>query len=209
MRIVKTKSSNPDTPIKNKTIALVDCIPHSRNYNFHPQAQIETLRASIRTFGQVESIAVQAHKRDDKFTTIAGHGVAEAMRLENYKRVRADIIPASWSQTKALAYLATSNETAKHSTPDEIQLAAIVAEIASAEGEALAALAAGDGDALEDIIANSSLSDEKLTEKSESLKPKKMLRILVSIPLDKALGVKKLFKPLESNPEIEIIYGAN
>jgi hypothetical protein len=146
--------------VVNKTIALSDVIPHPKNYNAHPPAQIEILRESLREFSQVESIAVQAHKADSKYTLIAGHGVVEAMRAEKLKRVRADIIPASWSPKKAIAYLAASNETAKHSTPDEVQLAAIVSGMAAANETELARLAAGNAARLKELLAANALALE-------------------------------------------------
>lgn len=46
--------------ITNRVIAVDACSPHPRNYNRHDADQVADLRESLRLFGQVRSIVVQA-----------------------------------------------------------------------------------------------------------------------------------------------------
>lgn len=161
--------------ITNAIIPLTACRPHPANYNRHDTAQITDLRASLRAFGQVRSIVVQvdpdriqseplAHPQPAAapsvdplasvaYLIVAGHGLIEAARLENLPTLRADIIPATWSPVKVLAYLAADNELARRGDPDQAQLAALVAQV-NAEADAnLAALAAGSAERLAEMLA--------------------------------------------------------
>ena len=146
--------------IENRVIALDALTPHQRNYNRHSAAQIADLRESLKQFGQVRSIVVQADKAGKRYTAVAGHGIAEAARAEGYTELRADVIPHSWSETRVLAYLAADNELARHGDPDTEQLAAIVRDVMEAEGEALARLAAGEQAALDAILNAGDNKDE-------------------------------------------------
>jgi len=136
--------------VENVTLPASALVPHERNYNRHSDAQINDLRELLRQFGQVRSIVVQP--RGKKFVIVAGHGIAQAAQAEGLTQLRADVIPAAWSQTRVLAYLAADNELARHGDPDQDQLAAIVREVMETEGEALARLAAGEQSALDAII---------------------------------------------------------
>ena len=138
--------------IENRVVALDTLTPHKRNYNRHGDAQLADLRESLRQFGQVRSVVVQADKSGKRYTIVAGHGIAEAARAEGYTELRADVIPHSWSDARVLAYLAADNELARHGDPDQEQLAAIVRDVMAAEGDALARLAAGEQAALDAIL---------------------------------------------------------
>ena len=140
--------------IENRVVALDTLTPHKRNYNRHGDAQLADLRESLRQFGQVRSVVVQADKSGKRYTIVAGHGIAQAARAEGYTELRADVIPHNWSETRVLAYLAADNELARHGDPDQEQLAAIVRDVMAAEGEALARLAAGEQAALDAILNN-------------------------------------------------------
>ena len=143
--------------VVNRLIAVAACIPHGRNYNRHSAQQLADLRESLRQFGQVRSIVVQPSGKG--YRLVAGHGLWQAAKAEGLTELRADVIPASWSEHKVLAYLATDNETARHSDPDQAQLDAIVKELYDAEGEALARLAAGEQQALDRILAGEQQPD--------------------------------------------------
>jgi ParB-like chromosome segregation protein Spo0J len=150
---MKTKSQ-PDQII-NKCIPLATLRPHPRNYNQHDEAQIGDLRLSLRTFGQVRSIVVQALTRGrNSFLTVAGHGLVAAARLEGFTELRADVIPAKWDETLVLAYLAADNELAKRANPDEAQLAKLAEDVERERGAGLAALAAGSEERLKELRAS-------------------------------------------------------
>ena len=163
--------------IENRVIALDALTPHNRNYNRHSAGQIADLRESLKQFGQVRSIVVQADKAGKRFTIVAGHGIAEAARAEGYTELRADVIPHNWSETRVLAYLAADNELARRGDPDTDQLAAIVREVMEAEGDALARLAAGEQAALDAILNAGNATEEtadvgELVDKAAELQKK-------------------------------------
>jgi ParB-like chromosome segregation protein Spo0J len=138
-------------PVTNQIVSLALCRPHPRNYNKHEPEQIDNLRLSLRRFGQVRSIVVQ----DDgagAFLIVAGHGIVLAARAERLTELRADVIPADWPENQVLAYLAADNELARQANPDEAQLALIIAELADAQDDELATLAAGGIDRLEELL---------------------------------------------------------
>ncbi|CAG0937445.1 partial Modification methylase DpnIIB, partial [Thermoflexales bacterium] len=160
--------------VVNRQIAIADCVPHPRNYNQHDEEQLNDLRASLRIFGQVRSIVVQAmaapkssnatrpaatrtravtrQAQPTGYMVVAGHGIWTAAKMEGLTHVKADIIPVDWSETRVLAYLAADNELARRGNPDQEQLAAIVADVQRAEGDELARLAAGEEKALRRLL---------------------------------------------------------
>jgi len=155
-------SASKDTVV-NKRIKLASARPHPRNYNRHDEAQIEDLRESLRQFGQVRSVVVQASRRQNgDYLIVAGHGICEAAKLEGFSDLRADVIPASWSPSRVLAYLAADNELPRQSNPDEAQLAAIIAEVQEREGDVLARLAAGEQQALKRLLALNADGDHSM-----------------------------------------------
>ncbi len=89
------KENGQQAEIINKRVPVVGLKPHPRNYNQHDAGQVADLRESLRQFGQVRSIVVQATKRASEYLIVAGHGIVEAARLEGLKTVKADIIPAA------------------------------------------------------------------------------------------------------------------
>ncbi len=144
---------NPSNGIGHQRVPVAGLKPHPRNYNRHDHGQVEDLRESLRQFGQVRSIVVQATKNPKVFLIVAGHGITEAARLEGVKTLKADVVPATWTPARVLAYLAADNELARRGSPDEAQLATIVAEVKASEGEVLARLAAGEQAALTRLLA--------------------------------------------------------
>jgi len=144
--------------VENMIIPLALIDPHPRNYNKHSDAQLADLEKSLDRFGQVRSIVVQRNGK--RFTGVAGHGITEAAKRKGYTELRADVIPAAWSPSRVLAYLAADNELARQGDPDQAQLAAIVQGL-KAEGEdALAELAAGGQAALDALLAANNKVEE-------------------------------------------------
>lgn len=149
------KKSTKGAGITNRAdIPVRACRPHPRNYQAHPPSQIEDLRESLRLFGQVASLVVQAQE-DDTFLLVAGHGVHLAMLYEGFDILRADVIPASWPDAKVLAYLAADNELARQADPDQAQLAVLVADVKAEADDALARLAAGSQERMEELLTKS------------------------------------------------------
>ena len=136
--------------IVNAMIPVAECKPHPNNYNQHGEAQISDLRDSLKQFGQVRSIVVQRNSKG--YILVAGHGLWRAAWDSEIAELRADVIPASWSKAKVEAYLAADNELARRGSPDEAQLAALVARVQAAEGDVLARLAAGEQARLDELL---------------------------------------------------------
>lgn len=114
--------------IVNQIVGIELFDAHPANYNTHPPEQIERLRASLREFGQVESVAAQALD-NGRFLMCAGHGVLEAARLEGFTVLRTDVMPSSWPQQRVMAYVAAANEHARQSVPVLPQLASLLVEV--------------------------------------------------------------------------------
>lgn len=145
--------------IINGLIPLAHIQAHPDNYNKHPVRQVEQLRASLRKFGQVRSIVVQALARGGKYLCVAGHGLVEAARGENIISLRADILPSNWPPHKVKAYLVADNEHARHSEIDEAQLAVLVNDLATVDDSYLQAMAFTASDLAKLNSANGDLAD--------------------------------------------------
>ena len=150
---VEGKVEITDSGVVNAVVNVAELTPHPMNYNQHDETQMTDLRYSLRRFGQVRSIVVQARNDGLGFLLVAGHGLAAAAKAEGYAMLRADVIPAEWDEVKVLAYLAADNELARRSTPDEAQLAALVSRVAREADEELAALAAGADERMHELLS--------------------------------------------------------
>ena len=104
-------------------LPLADLRPWEQNYRHHPAEQLDRIRESLRRNGQRKAVVVQA----STMRIIAGHGVAEAMRLEGYTEARCDVWDCSDEQ--AAAYLVDDNELSRHAVDDEAALAALLLEL--------------------------------------------------------------------------------
>ena len=104
-------------------VPLADLRPWEQNYRHHPAEQLDRIRESLRRNGQRKAIVVQA----STMRIIAGHGVAEALRLEGAEAVRCDVWDCSDEQ--AAAYLVDDNELSRHAVDDDAALAALLLEL--------------------------------------------------------------------------------
>lgn len=104
-------------------LPIADLRPWEQNYRHHPAEQLDRIRESLRRNGQRKAVVVQA----STVRIVAGHGVAEAMRLEGYTEARCDVWDCSDEQ--AAAYLVDDNELSRHAVDDEAALAALLLEL--------------------------------------------------------------------------------
>ena len=104
-------------------IVLAEYKPWPRNYNQHPQTQIEALAASLTTFGQPKNIVVWTDYIVD------GHGLVEAAQSLGWATLRANQIPAHWDEGKVEAFLVAANELAKMADPDKVKLSELLADM--------------------------------------------------------------------------------
>lgn len=106
-----------------RDVPVGDLRPWKQNYRQHPAEQLDRIRESLRRNGQRKAVVVQA----GTMRIIAGHGVAEALRLEGADAVRCDV----WDCTdeQAAAYLVDDNELSRHAVDDEAVLASLLLEL--------------------------------------------------------------------------------
>ena len=150
---MESSQSQGKNGVANAVVSVAALTPHQRNYNQHSAGQVGDLRRSLRRFGQVRSIVVQAQADPGRWLIVAGHGIVAAARAEGIESLRADIIPADWDDAMVLAYLAADNELARQGQPDEGQLAALLRDVAAQADRELAALAAGSEARLTEMLA--------------------------------------------------------
>ena len=93
---MESSRSQGKNGVSNAVVKVGALTPHPRNYNQHSPAQVGDLRRSLKRFGQVRSIVVQAQADPGRWLIVAGHGIVQAARAEGIESLRADIIPASW-----------------------------------------------------------------------------------------------------------------
>ncbi len=108
---------------ENRVVPLALLVAHHRNYRKHPETQILKIMASLQRFGQARSILVQSHADDRQYTIVAGHGVTQGAVRLRWRELRADILPADWSDKQITAYLIANNIQ-----DDEIELAQLLQE---------------------------------------------------------------------------------
>ena len=120
--------------VSNQTISIADYIPHPRNYNRHPDLQVQRIMASLTKFGQVRSVVVWQRY------IIAGHGVIQAATKLGWTTIQADVLPDDYPEHLALAYLAADNELGKLGDPDQAALAAILSEVSQTDAGLLEAI---------------------------------------------------------------------
>ena len=121
-----------DTNFKTETVSIDKLKAHPRNYNHHPDDQIEHLAASILENGFYRNVVVASDS-----TILAGHGAADAAKRAGLTAIpvrRLDIDPES---PQALKILAGDNEVATLAAKDDEQLVAILDELRKADEDLL------------------------------------------------------------------------
>ena len=116
-----------DTPIKeNRIVQIANLAPHPRNYRVHPQHQIDKLVLSLQRFGQGRSIVVQDSPEHP--IIVAGHGIVEAAQALKWQELRADILPADWTDSQVEGYLIADNLHSQEASDNEELLAMLLQE---------------------------------------------------------------------------------
>jgi ParB-like chromosome segregation protein Spo0J len=181
--------------------SLADLQPDPRNARTHNERSISTLEKSLEQFGAARSIVV-----DENGRVLAGNGVVEAaanIGIEKVTTVEASgneiiaVVRRGLTEAQKLGLSVADNRTQELSEFDPKMLAEINSEIdlsAFFTPEEL-------GDLLE--------GTEQLKETEKELKPKEFVRVLVSVPIDRAGEAKELLDQLATVPDIEIDYSAN
>lgn len=135
---------------QNRIVPLSHLVSHPRNYRVHPKHQMEKLALSLRRFGQGRSIVVQ--DGPEKLVIVAGHGIVEAAQSLGWQELRADILPADWSDGQITGYLIADNLHSQEASDNEEVLAMLLEEQKQA-GYDLASLGT-DEEALRQMLAS-------------------------------------------------------
>jgi ParB-like chromosome segregation protein Spo0J len=93
------------------------------NARIHPQKQIEELRHSLRTYGQVWPILV----REDG-EIIAGHGRRAAAALEGLKEIKV-LVARGWTEPQCRAFALLDNRVPLNAGWDAVKLASELARV--------------------------------------------------------------------------------
>ena len=101
------------------------------NARTHPAKQIEELRRSLRTYGQVWPILV----REDG-EIIAGHGRRQAAKLEGLTEIKV-LVARGWTEAQCRAFALLDNRVALNAGWDAKKLAAELTRIRSDGTDAL------------------------------------------------------------------------
>lgn len=143
-----------DTSNEHRIVSIYDLIPHERNYYKHSQEQIERVKASLRRFGQVDDAIVKALP-DGKYKIVAHECVTtaalhllESGECPHLEQWGVTIVHSRWTEVDVLGYMATSNETARLSHPDQEELATILQEQQDA-GYLLESIGSSDADLMQ------------------------------------------------------------
>lgn len=94
-----------------------------KNYNTHPQSQVDALRLSLNRYGQPRPILVRAANKQ----IIAGHGLFAAMKAAGETDV--DVLLWDVDQKTADEYLLADNHLAELGRPDDALLAELLRDI--------------------------------------------------------------------------------
>jgi ParB-like chromosome segregation protein Spo0J len=101
-----------------------DLKPHPRNYQFHPDDQLDQIIASINQHGFYRNIVVAEDN-----TILAGHGVVLAVQKMGKKRVPVIRLPIHPDDPRALKVLTSDNEINNLAEVDDRMLTEMLKEI--------------------------------------------------------------------------------
>jgi hypothetical protein len=120
------------TQPSSEVVELIKLKSHPRNYQTHPQDQLEHIKQSITDNGFYRNIVVA-----DDYTILAGHGVAEAAKqlgLDSVPVIKLSIEPDS---SQALKIMTGDNEINNLADVDDRLLSELLKEILEIDDTAL------------------------------------------------------------------------
>lgn len=172
-------------------------VPSAHNARVHSAAQVTQLAAAITQWGWTSPVLV-----DEDGGLIAGHGRVLAAQQLGLPDIPV-MVAVGWTDEQKRAYAIAENKIASNSAWDAELLSL---ELSDLRGTGFDLNLTGfDSIEVNELIE----SHAKIKEASEPLKPKKFMRVLVSIPVDSALQAKEALDMLARTAGIEIDYGAN
>jgi len=110
-----------------------DLKPHPRNYQFHPDDQLDQIIASIKQHGFYRNIVVAEDN-----TILAGHGVVLAVKKMGKTRVPVIRLPIHPDDARALKVLTSDNEINNLAEVDDRMLTEMLKEIMAEDPNGLA-----------------------------------------------------------------------
>jgi len=113
---------------QTEMILVEELKPHPRNYNDHPDDQLEYIIQSIKEHGFYRNIVCA---KDN--TILAGHGVVKAATKMGFKSVPVIRLKISPNSTRALKILTGDNEMGHLSFKDDRLLSELLKEIKDAD----------------------------------------------------------------------------
>ena len=106
--------------------------PHPRNYQTHPDDELEHIIESIRTHGFYRNIVIAQDG-----TILAGHGVVEAIRRLGHTHIPAIRLPYAYNDPHALKLLIGDNEIRHLATVDDRILTELLKELVDIDSSEL------------------------------------------------------------------------
>ena len=114
--------------IELETVAIADLKPHPRNYNAHPDDEIDHIVKSIEDNGVYRNIVIAQDN-----TILAGHGVVQAMRQMGMEQAPVKRLDIDSNDPRALKVLAGDNEIGHLSIKDDRMLTELLKEVSEYE----------------------------------------------------------------------------
>ncbi len=170
--------------------------PDPKNTRSHPVRNLDTIKRSLQTYGQRKPIVVNA----ETMTIEAGNGLFSAAKALGWTEIAAVMVKDS--KEVAAAYGIMDNQSALLADWDLPNLKDILQELD--DGETDMATTGFSDDEIENLMVGA-----HIPELTEFLRPKEMLRILISVPVDNAIEVKETIDSLLIIPGVEVDFGAN
>lgn len=118
--------------VTKKTALISELKPHPKNYQMHPEDQLEHLRQRIKQYGIYREVVIA---KEDK-TILAGHGIVEAARSMGMTRVPVFELDIKWDSPEAMKLLAGDNEVSHLAIKNDRQLSDMLKDIKE-NGESL------------------------------------------------------------------------
>lgn len=126
-----------ETFYKSELIPVDSLHPWPRNYNDHPQSQIELVAGGLEQFGQYKNIVVWHDPDANLDYIVAGHSVWESAKANGWEHIEVKRLPADLSMADVEVVLVADNRLSQLSTPNLNTLADVLQSIRSQQPQSL------------------------------------------------------------------------
>ena len=197
---MKTDAKGKAATVTIRRMSLADLKPHPRNPRIHPEPgspQWEVLKASLKSdyfdpilYNQRNGMLVSGHLR---VKVLKEAGFTEA-----------DCVVVDYDESTHIARMLAANKL--QGEDDMSSIKDLLAELDT--GAMDMGLTGYTEQEIEDLLAGKSLGTPELDEEVEILKKRPVIRVLITIPLDKAREVKPMLDSCMAVDEVEVIQDA-